>query len=421
MFVSAVLTKALSLNFLDPAFSLFGNFKLQSLLIFFVSIIGFSLIVVFHELGHYLFARMFNVKVVEFSVGFITPKWIPTFRDKNGTTWKFGLIPLGGYVGMLIEPSSNGSKIEDMSIINIERNAQPEEFPDEDKVVGIYLNECSKLKKIIILLAGPFFNFIFSFLIMSFIYIIFGQPLVGFNIKEDYGPFKKGNLLQIINGKRFLDRSHFNYLLQKDKENRFGFLKNDLSIEEVELPFEGKGGVIDLISGGYLKYECIYSLNNYIDLKLFLESISLSGNYLKTMLMINSTAYLNLIKNISNGRGVKGAAGPIGLIGLAIENSRQGLPYFLTYLATISIAIGFFNLLPIPPLDGGHIVFILLQLVFGESKLLEFLFTRIAMVMVYLLLGITFFADFGRFINPIYSKSQTFLSKLFGKNIEEKK
>jgi RIP metalloprotease RseP len=129
-----------------------------------------------------------------------------------------------------------------------------------------------------------------------------------------------------------------------------------------------------------------------------------SFNFVKTMFNVHLYSYINIIKNIGK-KSVK-LSGPIGMIRQAAENTAKGVPYFLTYLGIISIVVGVFNLLPIPPLDGGHILFTFIEIVFGESKLLEDIFRKFAISIVYLLIGLTLFADFGGIINAIYSKAK---------------
>ena len=149
-------------------------------------LIIFLFLVFIHELGHYLTARLFGLKVIEFSVGF--GKTLFSYTDKNYTKWKISLIPLGGYV-----------KIKGLeSIFQSKNNLNYE----KDSFLSIHL-----YKKIIILLAGSIFNVFSAWICLFSILFFFGvasySPEIGEIVKEspaDLNDIRKGDIINKING-----------------------------------------------------------------------------------------------------------------------------------------------------------------------------------------------------------------------------
>ncbi len=128
-----------------------------------------SILVFVHEWGHYIAARACGVKVDSFSIGF--GKELFGFRDKNGTRWKFSLIPLGGYVKMFgdADPASAGHK----ETVGEGLAARP--MSAEDRKVAFFAKPV--WQRAIIVFAGPAINFIFAIILLSGLYMFYGQPV----------------------------------------------------------------------------------------------------------------------------------------------------------------------------------------------------------------------------------------------------
>lgn len=351
----------------------------SSAIAFLVAIGGISFITFFHELGHYIFARLFNVKVAEFSIGFGSVSWFPTFRDKNGTLWKFGPIPFGGYVGILTEPSDEGKVIEEERGVLVNFEKEKDDMPE---IKGIYLKDCNKFNTIIISFAGPLFNFILSFFLIFFIVVKFGKMTTIMEYDKDTTHFVQGDVVSRINSVQPYNGMHLKHMLLEKNSTatviRDGYRLIDIispTVEEIEL--------------GKLKQKIFQ--DKKFDLK---DSLSFSFDFVRVISWISVKNYIKLFTSFSKKDASK-ISGPIGIIRSLIDSAKKGeVPLFIHQIAFISILIGVFNLIPIPPLDGGQIIFTILRMIFGDLWILSYIFNRIGITVAILLLGLSVFADF---------------------------
>ena len=409
---------------------------IYTILIFILTI---SIIVTFHEFGHYIAARLCGVKVLEFSVGFgkrLFGKKVG--RDK--TDYKICILPLGGYVKMLDE-----------------REGKVEDF-EKDRS----FNNQSLLKRSIIVFSGPLFNFIlavfFYFLIFVSGYSGF-QPSVGSlinnSVAENIG-VHEGDIIHSVNLKKvktWSDATLQTIKFASDKKNiNLEVLRNNvvIKLKEVEyekINFESKNifenlGILNFASNsvtigyieegsaaeisGLLVADKILAINgvsvrNWIEIvnfikespgiKLSLYILRNSNNLTINVIpekLINSgfeTGRLGIDPLIDNNliskntikikygffdsiklsiyktydftlltfnfifRLIKGEAssnsisGPVGIANYASDSFSSGYTSFLGLLAMLSISIGILNLLPIPMLDGGHLMYYLVEFV----------------------------------------------------------
>jgi len=409
---------------------------IYTILIFILTI---SIIVTFHEFGHYIAARLCGVKVLEFSVGFGKR----LFGKKVGgdkTDYKICILPLGGYVKMLDE-----------------REGKVEDF-EKDRS----FNNQSLLKRSIIVFSGPLFNFIlavfFYFLIFVSGYSGF-QPSVGLLINNSVGEnigIQEGDIIHSVNSrnvKTWSDATLQTIKFASEKKNiNLEVLRNNvvIKLKEVEhekINFESKNifenlGILNFVSNsvtighieegsaaeiyGLLVADKILAINgvsvrNWIEIVNFIKEspgIKLSlyilrnGNNLTINVipekLINSgfeAGRLGIGPLIDNDliskntikvqygffdciklsvyktydftlltfnfifRLIKGEAssnsisGPVGIASYASDSFSSGYTSFLSLLAMLSISIGILNLLPIPMLDGGHLMYYLIEFV----------------------------------------------------------
>ena len=344
---------------------------------FLFAIGGISFVTFFHELGHYVFARLFNVKVAEFSIGFGNVSWFPKFKDKNGTVWKFGPIPFGGYVGILTESTEDRVIMEDMGLINFEKEVKE----DVSEIKGIYLKDCNKFKSILISFAGPLFNLLLSFLIVFFIVFRFGKPALIIKYKKDTTHFLENDVISRINGVEPFNSYHFSYLL-KQSNPKLTLIRKEYSIIETKLPSLEELRLVDL------EQKVLPDRRGNL-----LESAAFSAEFTKLMSKISIQNYAKLLFPFNRKEKLK-ISGPIGIIRALINTIQKNeMALFFHQIALISILIGIFNLIPIPPLDGGHILFTFIEIIFGKSAVMQNIFNKMGFFVAIFLIGITFFAD----------------------------
>ena len=327
-------------------------------MIFINLLIIFILIVFIHELGHYSLARIFKTTVTDFSVGF--GKVLYSYKDKNLTNWKLSILPLGGYVKIKgLESIFNNS-----SII--------------DKDVNSFHN-LTLIKKIVILTAGSIFNIISAWICLFFILFFFGiinfEPIVGKVIPDSpayNNGIIEGDLIVSVNNKEIKTFKDIGLSIKDKKEISIDIVReNKLISKNFLLKYNNE----------YNKYIIgITSTNNPIIKKYeFFKSLKQSIFFIPTY-YVETFKYLS--SSYKDNTLSKEIAGPVGIVKMADQLMLDKIKGVLFIFITISLFVGLFNLLPIPLLDGGHIVYFIIRSFFSEA--LPSLITRI-----YLITGIT--------------------------------
>lgn len=307
-----------------------------------ISVLILSILIFFHELGHFLVARAFNVRVEVFSIGF--GKKILK-KNINGTEYAISAIPLGGYVKM------KGQDDTDPNKINL----------DED---SYYIKK--PWQKICILFAGSFANILLAFLIYIFIGI-YGinsfAPTIGEVVENSpafYAGLKNGDeIIKIDNKKIKIWRDVYDYISNNKNQMNLSYkrdgeihstlinpqIKESKNIfgENVEI------GFIGVASNGEIK-KVKYSL---------FESINFAYN---ETLDSSKLIILGLQKLILRILPISEIGGPISIVQVISKAKESGVVALMAFSALISINLGILNLLPIPALDGGHIMFTIYEL-----------------------------------------------------------
>ncbi len=307
-----------------------------------VSLAVLSALIFFHELGHYVAARFFGVYVEVFSVGF--GKKIAAFRLFN-TEWRIAMIPLGGYVKM------KGQEDMDPTAISSDTDSYNSKPP---------------WQRIIILLAGPAANFVIAF----FLYLAIGfgspqvlAPVVG-NIVADspafIGGLETNDTIRSINGieiktweemSKIIKETSGTLSLTVERGNYLENLQVTPNIQEVENIFKEKvqRRMVGIGSAG---------VPITLDLT-FAETIEYAYNetYKASTLIFKSVQKL-----ISGDVPAKELGGAISIVKITADASENGWMAVFFFAALISVNLGVLNLLPIPALDGGHIMFNLYEM-----------------------------------------------------------
>ena len=306
-------------------------------LLSFVVVIGF--LIFFHELGHFLFARIFGVWVEKFSIGF-GPKIVS--KKYKDTEYILSAIPLGGYVKMFGENSEEPIKEEEQKLSFSHKNS---------------------LQKFIIVAAGPIFNLLLGAIIIFFLFLTIGyyslSPEVG-EIRKD-SPAEKAGLLKndivhSINNQKISNWEDMVNILNEGKGEKIGLaILRDKKIINFEIVPE------------IIKTKNIFGepKNRFIigitaSGKTFHNSLSVPSAFIKSITYsyeMTKLTFLSVVKMIQGKLDLNNVGGPIMIAKIAGEKAQQGFADFLFFLSIISINLGVLNLLPIPVLDGGHLMF----------------------------------------------------------------
>jgi regulator of sigma E protease len=324
---------------------------------FFSFVLIISLIVFIHEYGHFIVARICNVKVTEFSIGF--GKKLFSFYDKKNTEWKFCLLPFGGYVKMYGD--RNGASTPDYELIK--------NMSDEDKKISFISKNV--YQRMAIVGAGPIANFILAIIIFTFLFKINGSnkilPIVDEVIKESpasVAGIKQGDEIIAINNKEIKDFDEVRSIIVTGLE------------EELIFKIKRANDIIE-ISVKPIIQERTDFLNETVKIRtvgiassqMFHQELSLYRSFLianKETYNI-SVAVLKTLKQLITGkRSVKELGGPIKIAKYSGKTIEQGFQVVIWFMALISINLGIMNLLPIPVLDGGHLFYYIIEAIRGK-------------------------------------------------------
>ena len=303
-------------------------------------------LVFFHELGHYLVARWFKIPAETFSIGF--GREIFGWSDRQGTRWRVAWLPLGGYVKFVgdMTPASNPAELE--SIPHHLRDAAFQLRP-------VY-------QRFLVVLAGPIANFLLAILIFAAFFATVGMPRTN-NAVVQIKPggaaavagIKPGDRIMAIGGRdtpTFEDVSNI-VILRPGERTTVVVNRNDKNlqlpiaissaIERDRFGQEFRVGRIG-ISGGQRTYAKL-SVGQLIP-QATIYTFKLTRGMIDGLWQI-----------ITGRRGTEDIGGPIKIAQIAGQQATLGLLAFVQLLALFSINLGFINLLPVPMLDGGHLVF----------------------------------------------------------------
>ncbi|MBP5344221.1 MAG: site-2 protease family protein [Alphaproteobacteria bacterium] len=300
-----------------------------------------SIVVIIHEGGHFIVARLCGVQATHFSLGFGKVLWSRV--DKYGTKWQVCAIPLGGYVRMLGDEDAAGAKSSSESIPESERHKT---------------FMAKKLwQRAAIVFAGPAMNYLFAFValvgMLYFLGEIIVKPIVS-EVMPDSAAAEAG--LQVndeivaINNHTMQDFSDIQRVVR---------LTDYGKPLQVEIMRDQQKLVISLLPKMDEQIGMpVIGIRSSHETVVMHQDLSFGQAVLKSAEMLYTTTRDTLIylgQVISARRAPKDMRGPLGIAEASGDALMGGWLSLLSFLVQISIAVGFMNLLPIPMLDGGHL------------------------------------------------------------------
>lgn len=302
-----------------------------------LAIMLFGVIIGIHEFGHFFFAKLFKVKVNEFSLG-MGPQILK--KKKGDTVYSLRLFPIGGFVSM--------------------------EGEDEDSEDEGAFNNKPAWQRFIIIAAGAILNLILGVIVVAI--CLACSDLVG---SREVHSFSQGATSQLtglqqhdeiieINGTHVYSYKGIAFNMVRDEDNKIDMTvirdgeKVELKgVEFAQFEFEGRK---------YIKQDFI--LVGYEP-----TFINVTSTAVLDSVSIVQMVRLSLIDLVTGKYGMKDISGPVGAISAIAESTSEGVSFAekiltaLTFLSMLTINVGFFNLLPVPALDGGRLFFIFIEMI----------------------------------------------------------
>ena len=321
-------------------------------------LVALTILVFFHELGHFWVARMAKVRVEVFSVGFGAELF--GWNDKAGTRWKIGVIPLGGYVKMFGQSDLPGDEDEDRP-------------PLTDKEKAVSFQHKTLAQRTAIVAAGPIANFLLSVVLIACLMATFGaaRPYAGVgemmpgSAAAEAG-FEAGDRIVSIDGEavewfsdlvRIVSVQPEMLLKIKVRRGDDEFVLTATPKRHQQLGAEGKTVEIGLLGVRYDPQQMHYERQNPL-MAVWLGIQQTASLTEKTLSFLGQV--------ISGRQGTEGIGGPLRIVQYAGITFQSGIENFILFLAVLSINLGLINLFPIPILDGGHLLFFAVEAIRGR-------------------------------------------------------
>jgi len=320
-----------------------------------------TIVVFFHELGHFLVARWAGVKVLTFSLGF-GPE-LAGFNDRHGTRWKISAIPLGGYVKFFGDESEASTP----------SNAALEAMTAEEREGSFHHKKVGPRAAIVA--AGPIANFILAIVIFAGLFAFFGRPNATARVDKvmpgsaaEAAGFQSGDVVMAIDGEKIGNFSDMQRIVSIDAGQALTFmvkrgegtvsLRATPELKEIKDNFGNvhKMGVLGITRSTEPGDVMVERVDPATAVWLGVK---------ETWFVIDRT--LAYVGGVFAGReAADQVGGPLRIAQISGQVATIGLSALIHLAAVLSVSIGLLNLFPVPLLDGGHLLFYAIEAVRGR-------------------------------------------------------
>jgi regulator of sigma E protease len=349
-----------------------------------------TVVVFVHEMGHYLVGRWCGIGVKAFSIGF-GPELFG-FNDRHGTRWKLCAIPLGGYVKF----------VGDMNATSTPDATEIEALTDAERKVAFHTQPI--WKRAATVFAGPAFNFLLTIAVFAVMFSIYGRyvsdPMVA-EVRPDspaaIAGFMPGDRFVSVDGARvesFADVQRLVsgragdpivFVLLRDGREVTVTATPQISEQTDALGNAVKIGVIGVVNNEAMGQPRVI---NYSPAGALSEAVRETG-----YIIVRTGQFL---QRFVVGREDKcQLGGPIKIAKISGQAAKLGFEWLVNLIALLSVGIGILNLLPIPPLDGGHLLFYAIEALKGRpvsERAMEAVY-RVGLLLVLAFMGFVFWND----------------------------
>lgn len=350
------------------------------------AVLVFSLVIAIHEFGHFFVAKLSGVQVNEFAIG-MGPL---LFRKiLGGTQYSIRLLPVGGYVALEGEVSPESQQAQSAG--------EPDEEEEEENPIppelrtGVPLNQVAIWKQMAIMAAGAIMNFVLGFVVLVLVVATQQEVITSrviYSIDEGalcgQTGLEAGDEIVAVNGRRCFVANDILYELARTQAH------------QAEITVRREGELVELPA---VQFDVRETENGaYMDIGFVVYGIEKTPlNVLKeawnSELYYGRIVFTSLIDLARGRQSINDLSGPVGIVSAIGQAASYGLGDVLELLALLTINLGIFNLLPVPALDGGKLVFLLVEGVTGRP-VPEKLQGALTLATFVLLFGLMIFATY---------------------------
>ena len=342
-----------------------------------LAVLLFGVLIFIHELGHYIAARLSRVRVLEFAIG-MGPKLLKWRSKKTGILYSLRAFPLGGFCSM----DGEGKNSNPTENPNAEENREPFE---KQKNCSSYADK-KAYTRLGILLAGPAMNIILGFLLTFVMVIAYrqnGEIMLGstvvaefdaYAVSQNSGLMLEDKIIKVGNVRvHTAQELSYEIMIQGKKaelyDHNIGFESVQRQVVSLDLTVIRNGEKKVLNDVKFLSDVTSGTRIGLTDFRIYRENASF-GNIMKQSFFraLSSVKMVwdSLVGIITGRFALSSVSGPVGTTQVIVEAAQTGWYTLLNLFIVISMNLGVFNLLPFLPLDGGHILFCLYEIVFRK-------------------------------------------------------
>ena len=370
------------------------------------ALLVFSAVIAIHEFGHFAVAKLCGIQVNEFSIGMGPVLWK---KNHKGTQYSLRALPVGGFVALEGEESPESQQAEanhaaqenifssskhDLNILNTESDGEVQKKP-----AGIPLNEAPVWQRVLVMVAGAVMNFVLGFVVLVILIAAQNEPITSKTIYAiqdgalcGQTGLQAGDKILTVNGRRCFVANDILYELVRTRSYSADFtvLRNG---QKVQLPgvqfdtWQDEKGETHM-SIGFSVYGLEKTPGNVL---------REAGN---SVLYYGRIVFTSLVDLVRGRESINNLSGPVGIVSAIGQAASYGWQDLLELLALITVNLGILNLLPFPALDGGKVVFLVIEGVTGHA-VPEKLQSVLTLATFGLLFGLMLFATYNDILRLI--------------------
>ncbi|UQK44604.1 site-2 protease family protein [Faecalibacterium sp. I3-3-33] len=370
------------------------------------ALLVFSAVIAIHEFGHFTVAKLCGIQVNEFSIGMGPVLWK---KNHKGTQYSLRALPVGGFVALEGEESPESQQAEaardarednfssskhDLNILSTESDGEVQEKP-----AGIPLNEAPVWQRVLVMVAGAVMNFVLGFVVLVILITAQNEPITSKTIYAiqdgalcGQTGLQAGDKVLAVNGRRCFVANDILYELVRTQSYSADFtvLRDG---QKVQLPgvqfdtWQDEKGETHM-SIGFSVYGLEKTPGNVL---------REAGN---SVLYYGRIVFTSLVDLVRGRESINNLSGPVGIVSAIGQAASYGWQDLLELLALITVNLGILNLLPFPALDGGKVVFLVIEGVTGHA-VPEKLQSVLTLATFGLLFGLMLFATYNDILRLI--------------------